>query len=79
MKNATTTNARSCSARKTAAGRKTIKERITFPARTNGNGSHILKPLVVGKARNPRAFKNKNLLWVLFSKSAWMTSSIIKD
>jgi hypothetical protein len=65
---------------KTAPGRKTSKERITFLLCTNGSGTHKLEPLVIGKAANPRAFKNAKIP-VLYksSSNAWMTSCIFKD
>lgn len=62
---------------KSAPGRKPEKQRITFLACTNANGSHKIKPLVIGKAKNPRSFKNVNIpVDYDCSKTAWMTSSI---
>ncbi|XP_065361959.1 jerky protein homolog-like [Calliphora vicina] len=53
------------------------KQRVTFLCCANASGAHRLKLLIIGKAKNPRSFKNfvcptdyKN------SKSAWMTSAI---
>jgi hypothetical protein len=46
------------STEKTAPGRKTSKERITFLTCCNADGSHRLKLLVIAKAKYPRAFKN---------------------
>ena len=65
---------------KTAPGRKTAKERITFLACTNATGLHKLTPLVIGKAKNPRSFK-KSYIPVHYknSKSAWMTVRIFKE
>lgn len=64
---------------KTAPGMKTAKQRVTFLACTNASGTHKLKPLVIGKAKNPRAFKNFNSpLPYKNSKNAWMTSDIFK-
>lgn len=64
----------------TAPGRKSSKERITFLACTNGDGTHKLRILVIGKAKNPRAFKNKTLpVEYVSSGNAWMTSAIFKD
>lgn len=62
----------------TAPGRKTSKERITFLACANGDGSHKAKMVVIGKARNPRVFKNCGPLPVEYysTKKAWMTSSL---
>ncbi|XP_066152183.1 jerky protein homolog-like [Euwallacea fornicatus] len=44
-----------------APGRKSRKERITFLACTNGDGTQKLRLLVIGKAKNPRPYKNKTL------------------
>ena len=65
---------------KNAPGRKTEKQRITFLACTNGTGSHKIKLLVIGKAKNPRTFKNFNCpVDYKNSKSAWMTTAIFKE
>lgn len=65
---------------KTAPGRKTSKQRITFLACTNATGNHKLKPLVIGKSKNPRAFRNFNLpVNYRSSKTAWMTMQIFRD
>jgi hypothetical protein len=48
-------------AEKTAPGRKTAKERVTFLACTNATGLHKLTPLVIGKAKKPRSFNNFQL------------------
>ncbi|XP_045482116.1 jerky protein homolog-like [Harmonia axyridis] len=59
--------------------RKSSKERITFLACTNGDGSHKLRPLVIGKAKNPRGFKNKALpVDYVSSENASMTPAIFK-
>lgn len=64
---------------KTAPGRKTEKQRITFLACTNASGNHKLKPLVIGKAKNPRSFKNFSCpVDYEHSKSAWMTARIFR-
>lgn len=64
---------------KTAPGRKLEKQRLTFLACTNASGNHKVKPLVIGKAKNPRAFRNFSLpVDYNNSKSAWMTESIFK-
>lgn len=39
-------------------GRTASKERVTFLACTNADSTHKLKTMVIGKARNPRAFRN---------------------
>lgn len=41
-----------------APGRKVSKDRITFMPCSNTTGTHKLDLLVIGKAKNPRAFKN---------------------
>ncbi|XP_053954302.1 jerky protein homolog-like [Anastrepha ludens] len=65
---------------KQAPGRKSEKQRFTFMACTNATGNHKLKLLVIGKARNPRVFKNFNCpVEYKNSKSALMTSAIFKD
>ncbi|XP_031348006.1 jerky protein homolog-like [Photinus pyralis] len=62
---------------KTAPGRKISKERVTFLACCNANGSHKLKMLVIGKAKNPRAFKNADIpVEYKSSANAWMTTKI---
>lgn len=62
---------------KTAPGRKTSKERITFMLCANADGSHKLNPLVIGKSANPRCFKGfSNPLEYSSSKKAWMTSQL---
>lgn len=67
------------SAEKSAPGRKIPKQRLTFLACTNATGLHKIKPLVIGKAQNPRCFKNKSIpVDYDSSKTAWMTCSIFK-
>lgn len=64
-----------------APGRKISKERVTFLACMNASGTHKLKLLVIGKSKNPRAFKNFNHKPVNYraNKSAWMTSVIFEE
>ncbi|XP_039967599.1 jerky protein homolog-like [Bactrocera tryoni] len=65
---------------KTAPGAKMEKQRITFLCCSNAEGSHQLKLLVIGKARNPRCFKGFDCpVHYRHSKSAWMTAAIFKD
>lgn len=65
---------------KTAPGRKTEKQRVTFLACTNAAGTHKLKPLVIGKAKNPRSFRNFNCpVHYRNSKAAWMTAAIFRE
>lgn len=62
-----------------APGRKMSKERITFCACSNVSGTKKIKPLVIGKAKHPRSFKNKTLpIDYAYSKSAWMNAGIFK-
>lgn len=60
-----------------APGRKVSKERITFVPCANGDGSHKLKMMVIGKSKNPRSFKNC-IIPVEYhaTNKAWMTSAL---
>lgn len=60
---------------KSAPGRKISKDRLTFMPCCNAAGSHKLPLLVLGKAANPRAFKNESSLPVVYKASTkgWMT------
>lgn len=67
-----------------APGHKKKKERVTILACSNATGQHKLKLLMIGKSKNPRAFKKINekaLLPVNYTNqsSAWMNSTIFKD
>lgn len=65
---------------KRAPGRKTEKQLITFLACANASGLHKIKPLVIGKAENPRSFENFNCpVDYDCSKTACMTSTIFKN
>lgn len=65
---------------KSAAGRKTAKERVSFMLCANAAGTHKLKALVIGKSKNPRCFKGfKNPLLYSNSKKSWMTRHIFRD
>ena len=44
-----------------ASGAKLQKDRITLLACTNATGAHKLKPVMIGKYKKPRAFKNANM------------------
>jgi hypothetical protein len=50
----------------------------TFALIANMDGTEKLKPLVIGKFRNPRSFKNVKSLPVNYeaNKKTWMTSSV---
>ncbi|KAJ8932296.1 hypothetical protein NQ314_014789 [Rhamnusium bicolor] len=64
---------------KTAPGRKTEKQTLTFLTCTNSISNHKLNPLVIGKAKKPRSFRNFNYpVHYNSSKSAWMTAPIFK-
>lgn len=64
-----------------APGRKISKDRITFMACANATGSHKLKLLVIGKAQNPRAFKNCTLLPVVYKAQSkgWVTRELFSQ
>lgn len=63
-----------------APGRKLSKERVTVLLCANASGSKKkIKPILIGKAKRPRSFRNKELpLNYMHSKSAWMHSGIFK-
>ncbi|KAM6459279.1 jerky protein homolog-like [Liasis olivaceus] len=66
-----------------APGYKHSKERLTILACSNATANHKMDLAMIGKSKNPRAFKtiSKNALPVKYydQKSAWMTSEILKD
>ncbi|XP_036338616.1 jerky protein homolog-like [Rhagoletis pomonella] len=65
---------------KTAPGRKIGKERITLLVCCNASGEHKLKLLMIGKAKNPRVFKQVKLpLEYANSTNAWMTEMIFRN
>lgn len=65
---------------KNAPGHKIQKERISVLLGANCDGSHKLKPLVIGKAKKPRCFQGfNNPLHYDFSKNAWMTARIFHN
>jgi hypothetical protein len=65
---------------KSAPGRKISKDRVTFMPCCNAAGSHKLELLVLGKAKNPRPFRNVHLP-VLYEASTkgWMTQVLFMD
>ncbi|XP_066259645.1 jerky protein homolog-like [Euwallacea similis] len=66
-------------AEKTASGLKISKQRLTFMGCVNASGCHKLKPLVIGKSKNPRCFKNFiNPVVYKSNKNAWMTGDLFK-
>lgn len=68
---------------KLMAGHKINKERITILFGGNAAGNLKLTPLVIGRSKNPRAFKNidKRGLPVIYMNNtkAWMTHYIFKE
>ena len=60
------------------AGSKMPKERLTLLLACNMDGSEKLEPLVIGKSKQPRCFKNAKRLPMLYeaNKNAWMTGDI---
>ncbi|XP_053960459.1 jerky protein homolog-like [Anastrepha ludens] len=65
---------------KRAPGVKFEKQRIMFLCCSNATGSHKLKLLVIGKAKNLRCFKNFQCPTnYKSSKFAWMASAIFKQ
>ena len=64
-----------------APGSKTAKDRMTLLLACNMDGSEKINPLVIGKSKNPRCFKNVKNLPVEYDakKNAWMTADIWKD
>ncbi|XP_053964272.1 jerky protein homolog-like, partial [Anastrepha ludens] len=65
---------------KRTPGVKCEKQRMTFLCCSNANGSHKLKLLVIGKAKNPRCFKNFQCPTdYKSSESTWMTSAIFQQ
>ncbi|XP_022823355.1 jerky protein homolog-like [Spodoptera litura] len=63
-----------------APGRKVSKDRVTIMPCANASGTHKLKLLFIGKAKNPRAFKNVNLPLVYKNQNkAWVTKELFVD
>lgn len=63
-----------------APGRKLAKDRVTFMPCSNASGTHKMTMLVIGKAKNPRAFKNVKLPVDYMNQSkAWMNKSIFTE
>lgn len=59
-------------------GIKRYKDRITILLACNMSGTEKLKPVIIGKFKNPRAFKNFNKDYYcnyLYNTKAWMTSN----
>ncbi|CAG4987678.1 unnamed protein product [Parnassius apollo] len=63
-----------------APGRKVSKDRITFMPCSNATGTHKLDLLVIGKAKNPRAFKNICLPVCYKNQSrSWVTREVFSE
>uniref|UniRef100_A0A3B3SWE0 HTH CENPB-type domain-containing protein n=1 Tax=Paramormyrops kingsleyae TaxID=1676925 RepID=A0A3B3SWE0_9TELE len=62
-------------------GTKESKVRITLLVAANMDGSEKLPMYMIGKSKNPRAFKNVGSLPVSYcvNKKAWMTSTLFDD
>jgi hypothetical protein len=62
-------------------GAKKLKDRLSVLLLCNMTGSVKVKPLVIGKAANPRCFKNIKNKPVNYASNAnaWMTSAIFED
>lgn len=66
---------------KAAKGFKKNKDRLTVLLCANASGNHRVTPFVIGKSKNPRAFKNVTHLPVQYDaqSNAWMTAALFKD
>ncbi|XP_015187494.1 PREDICTED: jerky protein homolog-like [Polistes dominula] len=61
-------------------GRKVIKDRITFMPCSNATGTHKLDLLVIGKVKNPRAFKNICLPVCYKNQfTSWVTREVFNE
>lgn len=62
-------------------GGKNSKERLTVLLCTNSSGKDKLKPLVIGKSKKPRCFKNVSTLPTDYTanKKAWMNGKVFGD
>jgi len=68
---------------KQCSGVKGKKTRLTYLLTTNADSSKKLMPSIIGKAKKPRAFKNKSGGQLGFdyhnNAKAWMTASIYQE
>uniref|UniRef100_A0A1B6LJJ7 HTH CENPB-type domain-containing protein n=1 Tax=Graphocephala atropunctata TaxID=36148 RepID=A0A1B6LJJ7_9HEMI len=64
-----------------APGHKVSKDRVTTLNCGNSTGNHRLPLLMIGKSKNPRAFKNVKKLPVIYKnqKKAWMTAALFTE
>ncbi|KAL4103570.1 hypothetical protein QTP88_018931 [Uroleucon formosanum] len=67
----------------TCHGGKKSKERVTVMVGANMTGTEKLKLLVIGKSKQPRCFKKKNMqslpVTYAYNKKAWMLSTIYES
>lgn len=66
---------------KTAPGFKISKQRVTVMVCANASGTHRLPPLMIGKSKKPRCFKNVKCLPLCYKaqKNAWMDTDLFID
>jgi len=68
---------------KRLAGRKVNKKRLSIALYVNANGSHKLKPLVIGKYQRPHCFKNIKIqnmpMTYCNNAKAWMITSLFQE
>ena len=68
---------------KKSSGVKGKKVRLTYLFTANADGSEKLPPLIIGKAKKPRAFENKTGAQLGFqyrnNAKAWMTANIYQE
>lgn len=72
-------NTQASKAEKTTPGRKIGKECVSALLCANADGSHLLKTVIVGTSKNPRALKNvmDNLpVHYYSSRNVWFTTEI---
>ncbi|GFR65333.1 tigger transposable element-derived protein [Elysia marginata] len=65
----------------TCTGGKKLKSQLVVMPATNMDGSDKLPALVIGKSKNPHAFKHAKTLPVCYrsNKIAWMTSALFEE
>lgn len=65
------------------SGRKKNKERLTIALCTNADGSHKIKPLIIGQSSKPRCFRNVNIgnlrMKYRSNAKAWMLTTVFQD
>ena len=68
---------------KKSSGVKGKKVRLTYAFTSNADGSEKLPPIIIGKAKKPRAFRNKTGVQLGFyyrnNAKAWMTSVLYQE